>query len=295
VDGIRERLDALLAGSDAESTRSRDPVDFVHGYDQPRDQEIVGLVAASLAFGNAVAARRSIDRVLTALGPEPAALVAATDLEELGRLLRGFVHRIYRGEHLASLLWRAGGLFRDHGTLGNAFAHFHRASDGDFREGLARLADALRGDASSRSGRHLVSDPRAGSACKRLVLYARWMVRPADGVDLGLWPIAASELVIPVDTHIHRISRNLGLTNRRSASWATAEEITDALRKFDPEDPVKYDFALCHLGVSRECPSRPDPAKCERCVLQDVCSVWTSDRAGASAGASAKKARQLGL
>jgi uncharacterized protein (TIGR02757 family) len=176
------------------------------------------------------------------------------------------------------VLWRAGGLLREHETLGNAFTQFHEASGGDFREGLARFADALRGDTTSRSLRHLVSDPRAGSACKRLVLYARWMVRPADGVDLGLWPIAPSELVIPVDTHIHRISRNLGLTHRRTASWATAEEITAALRQFDPEDPVKYDFALCHLGVSRECPSRPDPAKCERCVLQSVCSVWKPGR-----------------
>jgi uncharacterized protein (TIGR02757 family) len=276
VDGIREHLDALLASCDAESTRSRDPVDFVHGYQEPRDQEIVGLVAASLAFGNALAARRSIDRALTMLGPGPAMMVAGASHAELRSRLQGFVHRIYRGEHLASVLWRAGELFREHETLGNAFAHFYRASEGDFREGLARFADALRGDATSRSVRHLVSDPRAGSACKRLVLYARWMVRPADGVDLGLWPIAPSELVIPVDTHIHRISRNLGLTNRRTATWAAAEEITAALRKFDPEDPVKYDFALCHLGVSRECPSRPDPAKCERCVLQNVCSVWTT-------------------
>ncbi|MBW1761805.1 MAG: TIGR02757 family protein [Deltaproteobacteria bacterium] len=271
-------MDALLASSDAKSTRRRDPVDFVHRYEEPRDQEIVGLLASSLAFGNVVAARRSIDRVLTALGPEPAVTVEGAKPAELRRRLRGFVHRIYRDEHLASVLWRAGGLLREHETLGNAFTQFHEASGGDFREGLARFADALRGDTTSRSLRHLVSDPRAGSACKRLVLYARWMVRPADGVDLGLWPIAPSELVIPVDTHIHRISRNLGLTHRRTASWATAEEITAALRQFDPEDPVKYDFALCHLGVSRECPSRPDPAKCERCVLQSVCSVWKPER-----------------
>jgi uncharacterized protein (TIGR02757 family) len=294
VDGIREHLDALLASCDAESTRSRDPVDFVHGYDQPRDQEIVGLVAASLAFGNAVAARRSVGRVLTMLGPEPAATVAGSSHAELVRRLRGFVHRIYRGEHLASVLWRAGALFAEYETLGNAFAHFHQASDGDFREGLARFADALRGDTNSRSLRHLVSDPRAGSACKRLVLYARWMVRPADGVDLGLWPIAPSELVIPVDTHIHRISRNLGLTSRRTATWATAEEITAALRRFDPEDPVKYDFALCHLGVSRECPSRPNPIKCERCILQSVCRLWAA-RSPKKSPTSAKKPGELRL
>lgn len=295
MDGIREHLDALLAGCDAESTRSRDPVDFVHRYDESRDQEVAGLVAASLAFGNAVAARRSIGRALTALGPEPASTVLSAGPAELRHRLRGFVHRIYRGEHLASMLLHAGQLLRRHGTLGNAFAHFHRAGDQDFREGLARFADALRGDAPGRSLRHLISDPRAGSACKRLVLYARWMVRPADGVDLGLWSIAPSELVIPVDTHVHRISRNLGLTHRRAASWATAEEITAALRKFDPEDPVKYDFALCHLGVSRECPSRPNRAKCQRCVLQDVCEVWASGSGESHQKTSAKKARELRL
>jgi len=274
VDRIRKRLDALLAGCDARSIRSADPVDFVHKYDEPRDQEIVGLVAATLAFGNVVAARRSIGRVLAALGPQPATTVVNAEQSELESRLSGFVHRIYRGEHVASLLWQAGELLREHETLGTAFARFHQASDGEFRETLACFADALRGDATSRSLRHLVSDPRAGSACKRLVLYARWMVRPADGVDLGLWPIEPSELLIPVDTHIHRIGRNLGLTNRRTATWATAEEITAALRQFDPDDPVKYDFALCHLGISRECPSRPDPVKCERCILQDVCGVW---------------------
>ncbi len=274
MDPIQERLDQLLAACDAESTRRRDPVDFVHDYDAPRDQEIVGLIAACLAFGNAVAARASIARLLAALGPEPARVVAAASEVELRRRLAGFAHRIYRGEHLARMLSGAGGLLREHETLGDAFAAFHYASGGDFREALARFADALRGETSSRNLRHLVSDPRAGSACKRLLLYARWMIRSADGVDLGLWPIAPSELVIPVDTHIHRISRNLGLTARRTATWATAEEITAALRKFDPEDPVKYDFALCHLGVSRDCPSRAEPEKCERCLLQDVCSVW---------------------
>jgi uncharacterized protein (TIGR02757 family) len=290
VDAIRERLDTLLARSDSESARKRDPVDFVHHYKRPRDQEIAGLVAASLAFGNAMAARKSVARALESLGSAPSEVVLRGDHASLERRLRGFVHRIYRGEHLASMLFQAGELLRRHGTLGSAFSVFHCESKTDFREALARFADALRGDATSRSARHLISDPRAGSACKRLLLYARWMIRPADGVDLGLWPISPSELVIPVDTHIHRISRNLGLTDRKTASWATAEEITASLRRFDPHDPVKYDFALCHLGVSRECPSRPQPEKCLRCVLQDVCQVWCG-----GSGASAKEPGELRL
>lgn len=291
MDRIRQRLDALVAGCDVDRTRSRDPVDFVHRYRDPRDQEVVGLIAASLAFGNVVAARRSIERALAMLGRSPAASIEAARRDELELLFRGFVHRIYRGEHLALLLWNAAALMRNYGSLGNAFLQFHSEGGSEFRESLARFADALRADAHSRGMRHLVSDPRAGSACKRLVLYARWMVRPADGIDLGLWSIAPSELIIPVDTHIHRISRNLGLTARRTASWAAAEEITAALRELDPYDPVKYDFALCHLGVSRDCPSRPDPTKCARCVLQDVCGVWKTRRRSRST----QEARELRL
>ncbi len=291
MDATRKRLDALLAACDAQATRDRDPVGIVHRYRDPRDQEVVGLVAASLAFGNVVAARRSIERALDALGAAPAATVAKASGSQLRARLEGFVHRIYRDEHIAQMLSGAGFLLRTHGSLGRAFSELHQRTDGDFRETLARFADSIRGSADSRNMRHLISDPRAGSACKRLLLYARWMVRPADGVDLGLWSIAPSELVIPVDTHVHRIGLNLGLTRRLSASWATAEEITATLRRFDPEDPVKYDFALCHLGVSRECPSRRDADKCASCVLQQACGVWQGSRHSASA----KKTRELRL
>ncbi len=295
MDSVGQRLEALLQDCDSAQRRRRDPVDFIHQYEEPGDQEIAGLVASSLAFGNAVTARCSIERVLSALGEHPATTIVEAEHDEILDRLRGFVHRIYRDEHLAVMLSRAAALVRAQGSLARAFIRLYKAAGGDFRESLARFADALRGDARTRNLRHLVSDPRAGSACKRLLLYARWMIRPADGVDLGLWPVAPSKLIIPVDTHIHRISRNLGLTQRRTATWATAEEITTALRRYDPDDPVKYDFALCHLGVSRECPSRPNPAKCERCVLQDVCSVWTRGQETSKAAGSAQEARELRL
>ncbi len=295
MDSIGERLEALLHECNPAIRRQQDPVDFIHQYDEPVDQELAGLVASSLAFGNALAARRSVERVLSALGANPATTIVEADRDEIFERLRGFVHRIYRDEHLAAMLWHAAALIRVHGSLGQAFVGFYEAAGSDFRESMAGFADALRGDAQTRNLRHLVSNPRAGSACKRLLLYARWMIRPADGVDLGLWPIAPSKLVIPVDTHIHRISRNLGLTRRLTATWATAEEITAALRRYDPDDPVKYDFALCHLGVSRECPSRPDPMKCERCVLQNVCSVWTRGPEISKTTTSAQEAGELRL
>ncbi|MCC6872784.1 MAG: DUF2400 family protein, partial [Sandaracinaceae bacterium] len=132
----------------------------------------------------------------------------------------------------------------------------------DFQRALGR--ERARGGGSSAT---------ASPALDRAAL--RWMIRPADGVDLGLWAeLSPSILLIPVDTHVHRIAKNLGLTERNDASWRTAEEITASLRRLDPLDPVKYDFALCHLGISRQCPSRRDPDKCDACVLRPSCGVW---------------------
>lgn len=268
------RLDELVATHDVQARRAADPVQFVHGYTDARDQEVTGLVASSLAFGQVATVRQSVARVLDALGEHPADFVMSHDERQLRAALDGFVHRIYRADHLARLLARAGSLFRAHGELGVAFTDALSASRFDLREAAARFADELRGPAPSRGLKHLVSNPRAGSACKRLLLYLRWMIRPADGVDLGLWDVSPSLLIMPLDTHVHRIAQNLGLTQRSDASWRTAEEVTAALRAFDPNDPVKYDFALCHLGVSRECPSRRDETKCARCVLREVCQVW---------------------
>jgi uncharacterized protein (TIGR02757 family) len=101
------------------------------------------------------------------------------------------------------------------------------------------------------------------------------MVRPADGVDLGLWSVPARVLLCPVDTHIHKLAKNLGFTERNDLSWRTTEEITAALARFDADDPVKYDFALCHMGMLQRCPSRRDPVRCEGCGVRPVCIRWS--------------------
>jgi uncharacterized protein (TIGR02757 family) len=270
---LKTRLDALVASHDAARHREADPVSFVHRFRSDADREVVGLLAASLAFGNVTAIRASVARALAGLGSSPAHTIDTEDRAALAARLEGFVHRIYRGEHLAAMLAHAGAIRRREGSLGASLARGLDAH-GTLRDALAELADELRGPEPARGLAHLIPDPRAGSACKRLLLYSRWMVRPADGIDLGLWPLPASALVIPVDTHVHRIAQNLGLTARNDASWRTAEEITAALRLLDPDDPVKYDFALCHLGVSRQCPSRRDEIKCAACVLRASCLHW---------------------
>lgn len=278
---VRARLDELSEQTDFRARRDTDPVAFVHRYRSSADREVVGLLAASLAFGNVRAIAAKVALALDALGPSPASTIELETRRQLERRLKGFVHRVWRGEDVAAMLAHAGALRRAHGSLGSAFegmlAVADRSSvdrDEAFVDAVTRLADALRGK-DPRSGlRHLIPDPRAGSACKRLFLWLRWMIRPADGVDLGLWPIDPSRLLIPVDTHVHRIAKNLELTRRNDASLRTAREITTQLRAFDPADPVRYDFAICHLGVSRECPSRRDPERCARCVLRDACRHW---------------------
>jgi uncharacterized protein (TIGR02757 family) len=277
-EAIRSALDSVRARCAVGERRAADPVEFVHRYRDPADQEIVALLAASLAFGNVKALRAKIDDALARLGPDIAR--TADDPGEVAARLRGFKHRVYRDRDLIGLVVGARRVQRAHGSLGAALAaEFQRT--GDLREALSAWVMAIRREGSLDAGKggrrgsaHILADPSKGSAVKRLMLLLRWMVRPADGVDLGLWPLPASALLMPVDTHIHKLSRNLGFTQRAQVTWKTAEEITSAMRRFDPEDPVKYDFALCHMGMLQGCPSRRDPARCEGCGIMSVCKHW---------------------
>jgi len=274
---LRRALDEVRARCDVETRRKSDPVEFVHRYSDPHDREIVALIASSLAFGNVKALRAKIEDALVRLGPDVA--LTADDPKRLALILRGWKHRVYRDIDLAGLIVGARRVQRAHGSLGAALAtELERTSD--LREALSAWTAAIRREGgldgrSGRGGAHILADPGKGSAVKRLMLLLRWMVRPADGVDLGVWPLPASMLLVPVDTHIHKLSRNLGLTRRKDVSWKTAEEITKALRKLDPADPVKYDFSLCHLGMLQRCPSRRDPVRCEGCGVQPVCRHWS--------------------
>jgi uncharacterized protein (TIGR02757 family) len=278
---LGRQLETVRSRCDVAARIAADPVSVVHRYRRPLDQEIVGLAASAVAFGNAKAFRAKLEDALERLGPH---VVAALD-DDLGVFVRlhGWRHRMYRGEDLAKLLIGARRVQRAWGSLGERFAS-DLAGQQDLRGALAAFVGAIReagglgapGGERSRTAAHMLADPMASSACKRLLLYLRWMVRPADGVDLGLWKVSPSVLVIPVDTHIHTLALNLGLTRRKDLSWKTAEEITAALRRFDPRDPVKYDFALCHLGMVQHCPSRRDGNRCQGCGVRGVCRHWAN-------------------
>lgn len=264
-----------------------DPVAVVHRYPHPIDQELVALMASAVAFGNVKALRAKLEQALGRLGPDVAS-VADDELDVFARL-HGWKHRVYRGEDLARLLIGARRVQRVSGSLGRRFAE-DLEREGELRGALSAFAHAIR-DAGGltrsspgkrRGAAHILADPDGSSGCKRLLLYLRWMVRPADGVDLGLWDIPTDVLLVPVDTHIHKLGQNLGFTKRKNLSWQTAEEITGALRRFDARDPAKFDFALCHMGMLQRCPSRRDAVRCEGCGVRPVCRHWQAPHATAN-------------
>ncbi|MFA4874923.1 MAG: TIGR02757 family protein [bacterium] len=244
---LKPHLDRLYAALNRREYVSPDPLQFLYDYADPLDREIVGLIASSLAYGRVAQILRSVKYVLDRM-QGPRKFLADTTPAKMQRAFVGFKHRFTIGDEMAALLAGARHAIRAHGSLGACFASLAKKGDEDVRPALARFVDELnKGAAGSTAS--LLPEPSRGSACKRLHLYLRWMVR-SDEVDPGGWDcVAPSKLIIPLDTHMHRICGKMGLTKRRPADARTAKEITEAFRKFSPEDPVRYDFAITRLGI----------------------------------------------
>lgn len=242
-------LERLYAAYNNAAYIGTDPVQYVHRYPDPADRELVGLLAANLAYGNVKAVHASIERVLDRLGPRPASTVVDASPRELRERMDGFVHRWTRGEAMAACLHAAGRMIRERGSLGAAYAQCLAKAGGEPRQALAAWSCLFRGDGAA-VGKALIADAGKTSACKRLHLYLRWMVRK-DAIDPGGWDgVSPSGLLLPVDVHMHRIGRWLGFTRRKTADAATVEEITRGFRKLRPDDPCRYDFALTRLGMA---------------------------------------------
>ena len=281
---LRPALDALLASTDAAARVRGDPVELPHRYSDPRDVEVTALLCAALAYGRVDLFKPRLSRLLESLGPRPASVARTASAAELVGRLEGFSYRMTGPRDVACLLFGAGAILRAHGSLGACFTgHYRRL--GTVRGALGAFVDelcapdfsAITGQrAPTRRLKHLLPHPERGSACKRLNLFLRWMVRGPDGVDFGLWPgVPVAELVVPLDTHVHRIGRFIGLTRRKDLSWKTAEDVTRRLRMLDALDPVRYDFALSHLGISGTCAARKDARRCAGCPLKPICRYWT--------------------
>ncbi|MFH1980491.1 MAG: TIGR02757 family protein [Pseudomonadota bacterium] len=227
-----------------------DPLAFLYDYPDLADREIVGLIASALAYGKVARIMVSVGDVLRRMGPSPADYVDHTPPERMRRHMVGFVHRFADAAAMAALLGAVRSVRCECGGLNTCFHGAIAPEDDTVIPALGRFVDFLQ---HFGAGGHLLPHPEKGSACKRLHLFLRWMVR-CDDVDPGGWDaVAPAMLIIPLDVHMHRIGRALGFTRRRAADRRTALEVTAGFRAIVPEDPVKYDFSLTRLGIRPEC------------------------------------------
>jgi uncharacterized protein (TIGR02757 family) len=267
---LRQRLDTLVATFDV-STIEPDPLQLVLRYDDPRDQEISGILAAAFAYGRADIVVANAGSVLDRMTPSPYAYLTTFDPPEARRRFAGFTHRFHKTPDLVALLSCLAAALRTHGTLGDLFRVCYDDADADIAPSLTRFVESLIGSRRRKSLDYLLTSPANGSACKRMNLFLRWMVRRTPP-DLGIWTfVDPAKLVMPVDTHIHRIATFLGLNDRKSADWKAARALTNRLSKFNAADPVRYDFAICRLGILDLCSRRKRKENCDVCLLRDVC------------------------
>ena len=290
------RLEQLYEAYNREDSAS-DPVQIVRRYKAPADQEVVGFCAAALAFGRVSSVINTVNTLAAVLGPEAAAYVRRFDPKAPHPELRAMVHRWTRGVDIVALLWLLRQMIDRSGSI-----------EGFFREGYDPDTVDIGGALDSFSGRAMALDlkaaygrrvpartgvgyffprPAAGSGCKRLNLFMRWMVR-RDEVDLGAWtsmPRAKAQLIVPLDTHVIRLGRCLRLTRYTSPGWRMAADITASLRAIDPVDPVRFDFSICHVGMMNACGfgRRQGDAQCP---LKGIC------RPRARAAAAAPRSRR---
>jgi len=259
TDELRRRLDTLYLQYDHRHV-TPDPLEFVRAQASAPDREVVGLIASSLAYGTVTQIKKSIGAVVGALGPGPAESVRRLDPPSARERLGGFKHRFNDARDVACLLFFVRQMIESDGSVEAFFAAGDDPSSPDVAPGLASFATRAlaldhgglygRGPLPRQAGvRFFFPSPESGSACKRLNLFLRWMVR-SDSVDLGVWSkVAPSRLVIPLDAHVFAIARRTRLTRYRSPGWPMALDLTRRLRRLDPRDPVKYDFAFHRMGL----------------------------------------------
>jgi uncharacterized protein (TIGR02757 family) len=256
------RLEELYRSFDHVNAAS-DPVHIVRRFRSPRDREVVGFCAAALAFGRVASVLNSIEALLEVMGPHPAAFVRRFDPVRHSHRLEPLVHRWIRGRDIVALLLILQRMLREHGSIEGFFTAGDDPTAPDVRDALdsfsvraleTDLSDAYGSKRPKRLGVcYFFPRPSAGSACKRLNLFLRWMVRN-DAVDLGVWTaVSPGRLIVPLDTHVIRLGHCLRLTRYQSPGWKMAADITASLRQIDPVDPVRYDFSLCHVGMMNAC------------------------------------------
>lgn len=248
---LKNFLDLKVSQYNRKDFIPNDPVCIPHLYTKKQDIEISGFFAATLAWGQRVTIIANCKKILAAMDNAPHDFLLNHKEEDRARFT-GFVHRTFNDTDLLYFIEFLTIFYRQNNSLEDAFARFITAEDENTEQaliGFQQLFFSLP-DYPARTIKHIAT-PAKKSACKRLSMFLRWMVRKdKQGVDFGIWNrIQPRQLVCPLDTHVHRVARGLGLLKRPQSDWQAALELTAQLKEFDPDDPVKYDYALFGLGI----------------------------------------------
>jgi len=253
---LKEKLDYHYQYFD-KSKISPDPLEFLHLYENFYDIEIAGIISSIFAYGNVKQIISTLNKIHKIMNYEPHKFILNFDFEKDKILFENIKYRFYTSQDIAILFSILNFIYKNYGSLKNLFLQNYDEEEINLKNAISKfslelilISEKLLGKSTSGI-KFMFSDPYSGSACKRINLFLRWMIRK-DELDFGIWnEIPPNKLVIPVDTHIARICKELKLTELKNVNWKMAEEITENLKKFDPIDPIKYDFAICHIGMRK--------------------------------------------
>jgi len=254
-----------------------DPLHFVYRYEDDKDREIAAFICAIFAYGQVKQIKKFLDSFLSILGKSPYEYFINFKCGD-GEKFKGLYYRFQDSNDILLLALTLSKILKEHGSLEAAFASetniVMRERISKFSKYFKKLSKDLAEDNNLKKGKYfnfLTPDPEDGSGCKRLNMFLRWVVRN-DDIDLGIWKkVLPSDLIIPLDVHVGRIVKKIGITNRKNTGWRTAEEVSENLRKICPNDPIKYDFSLCRLGILKVCPANPSLENCHFCSLSELC------------------------
>lgn len=275
---LRETLDRVYERYNRREFIGSDPLQFVYQYADRRDREIVAFLSSALAYGRVQQINRSLTQLFDRMEGSPHKFVMQFDSRSRVAL-QGFKHRFTTGEDLSELFVLLRRALEDFVSLQGLFLRGYRQEHANVLPALQAFCDWFSRTYRDLWGQtqilppglgYLLASPSRGSACKRLNLFLRWMVR-RDEVDVGLWKsVDKAKLIVPVDVHMGRLCRILGFHDSKAATLATALKITEAFARIEPADPVKYDFALSRIGIVEDCDGRPQ-AHCDSCELNGLC------------------------
>lgn len=252
---LKRKLDYHYKFFDAEKIHP-DPLEFPHRFGDWFDIEISAFLSSLFAYGNLKQITATLDKIHFVMGESPHKFITNYSVENKFEFPVEIKHRFFTQNDIHALFLSLDKIYNTYGSLKFLFLLYYFPNENNIKSSLSffsrNLFDLILRYSEETNGiKFMFPDPNKGSACKRMNLFLRWMVRK-DELDFGLWEeIPTNQLIIPVDTHVAKICRELKLTKRKNLGWEMAEEITEELKKFDSNDPVKYDFAICHIGMRK--------------------------------------------